>query len=421
MNISKYLCLALAVTCADPAALIAGPDLPLGKTVRIAAAQPRARLVDWRMKEPKDVLVKVDQNLGELEGILDRAAFRHCDVIAFPEDTLGLGRWQAGNDALSREVLPAAVRRMLARFGAAAAKHRMYVVCCSNNVEPNGATYNTAFLVGRDGREIGRYRKVCPTIHERYCTPGNTLPVFDTKDLGGVGMLICYDMVFPETARALALGGANVIFHPTLGGAAIGDGDVSRAAFRTRAVENFVYLVVSQRGAGSMILSPQGKILAEAQGADSLAVADVDPFGGREGGDAMNHQRDMRARLFRERNPAAFGILTDPHPPVLAKLPATITEQEAVRMAQRVLTVGEEEFQAAAALASQGKTEEAIAAFTRLRRGYRDSWIDRVAAERLARLRATAKPQSQNRDGAGLGSKSPGNVGIEKDSKVIEQ
>jgi hypothetical protein len=310
---------------------------------------------------------------------------------------------------------------MLARFGAVAAKHRMYVVCSSNNVEPNGAVYNTAFLLGRDGREIGRYRKVCPTIHERYCTPGDTLPVFDTKDLGGVGMLICYDMVFPETARALALGGADVIFIPTLGGAAIGDGDVSRAAFRTRAVENFVYLVVSQRGIGSMIISPQGKILAEAQGEDSLAVADVDPFEGREGGDAMNHQRDMRARLFRERNPAAFGILTDPHPPALSKLPATITEQEAVRMAQRVLTVGEEEFKAAAALASQGKTEEAIAAFTRLRREYRDSWIDRVAAERLARLRPKAKPQPKNRDGAGVGSKSPGNLGIEKDPKAIEQ
>ena len=61
-------------------------------------------------------------------------------------------------------------------------------------------------------------------------------------------MLICYDMVFPETARCLALGGADLIFHPTLGGAAIGDDDISRAAFRTRAVENFVYIVVAQRG-----------------------------------------------------------------------------------------------------------------------------------------------------------------------------
>jgi predicted amidohydrolase len=353
----------------------------------MAAAQPRRRVIDWHMKAPKEVLAKVDQCLVELEAIADQAAAQHCDVIAFPEDTLGLGNWLAASGPLYRDVLPEAVQRMLTRFGAAAAKHRMYVLCCNNNAEASGAMYNTAFLLGRDGKELGRYNKVCPTIHERYCTPGDKLPVFNTKDLGGVGMLICYDMVFPETARGLALGGADVIFHLTLGGAAFGDGDISRAAFRTRAVENFVYLVVSQRGAGSMIISPQGKIIAEAQGADSLAIADIDPFGGREGGDAMNHQRDMRARLFRERNPAAFGILAEPHPPVLDKLPATITEQEAVRLAQKVLTVGEEEFRAAAALANEGKIAEAIAAFTRLRREYRDSWIDRVAAERLEKLK----------------------------------
>jgi hypothetical protein len=291
----------------------------------------------------------------------------------------------------------------------------MYVVCCNDHAEGDGAIYNTAFFLGRDGKEIGRYHKVCPTVHERVCTPGDRFPVFDTKDLGGVGMLICYDMVFPETARCLALGGADVIFHPTLGGAAIGDDDISRAAFRTRAVENFVYLVVAQRGSGSMIISPQGKILAEADGADGLAVADIDPFAGREGGDAMNHQRDMRARLFRERNPAAFGILTEPNPPVLAKVPATITEREAVSIAHKVLTVGQEEFRAADTLLRSGKTDEAVAAFERLRREYRDSWIDRVAGQRLGTLQATADKDKV----VGLAAKYPGDRDIGTDPKVI--
>jgi hypothetical protein len=104
---------------------------------------------------------------------------------------------------------------------------------------------------------------------------------------------------------------------------------------------------------------------------------------------------------------------------VLAKVPATITEREAVRLAQKVLTVGEEEFRAAAALANQGNTAEAIAAFTRLRREYRDSWIDRVAAERLAKLQPQPQPQPQKRDAPGLAAKYPGDSGIEKDPKVI--
>src|SRR5258708_3230195 len=138
-------------------------------------------------------------------------------------------------------------------------------------------------------------------IHELYKKRGDGFPVFPTTDLGTVGMLICYDMVFPEAPRCLALAGAGIIFHPPPGGAAIGDNDISRAAFRTRAVENFVYLVVSERGSGSLMVSPQGKVLAEGKGLDDIAIADIDPTPGRSGGDSMNSQEDMRTRLFRER------------------------------------------------------------------------------------------------------------------------
>jgi len=94
-------------------------------------------------------------------------------------------------------------------------------------------------------------------------------------------MLICYDMVFPEAARCLALGGAEIIFNPTLGGAAFGEGDISRAAFRTRAAENYVYLVVAKRSSGSMVIAPTGKVLAEGKKGNEIVIADINPFGGR--------------------------------------------------------------------------------------------------------------------------------------------
>ena len=364
-----------------------GAEPPATNTlVSIAAIQPKSRLLDWRLRDQDQIIAKVQTSLSELEGLIEKAAAEGCTAIALPEDTLGLGTWLAANEKLAREVLPIAVDQMLERFGKLAAKHHIYVVCCNDHALPDGTIYNTAFLIGPDGKLIGRYRKVCPTIHESARSRGSEFPVFPTPEFGGIGMLICYDMVFPETARALALGGADIIFHPTLGGAAIGDADISRAAFRTRAVENFVYLVVAQRGSGSMIISPKGKIIAEAKGADSMAIAEIDPFGGREGGDAMNHQRDMRARLFRERNPAAFHILTDPNPPALAELPETITPAEAREIANKVLTTGEDEFRAADTLLRNGKIPEAREAFERLRKEYRGSWIDRVSAERLAKL-----------------------------------
>src|SRR5258705_1978964 len=129
-----------------------------------------------------------------------------------------------------------------------------------------------------------------------------------------------------------------------MGTAAIGDDDIGTQALRVRAAENFIWIVVAERGNGAMIISPQGKIVAKAEGPDGLAMADIDVRGQREGGDALNWQRDMRARLFRERNPEAFHILTDTNPPVLRKVAINHTQQEAGRIMVRALTTGEEEF-----------------------------------------------------------------------------
>ena len=358
------------------------------RRVRIGAAQPKRRLVDHGIRDPRSVLAAVGVNLGELEKLIDTAGAADCDVLALPEDTLGLGHWEAGNPRLLGKVLPAAVDQMLRRLGRAAARHGMYLCCCSDTIGPDGALRNTAFLLGRDGKEIGRYHKVNMPIHELHKKRGEGFPVFATDDLGDVGMLICYDMVFPEAARCLALGGADIIFHLTLGGAAIGPGDVSRAAFRTRAVENYVYIVVAQRGSGSMILSPKGEILAEGKKAGDIVIAEIDPAGGREGGDAMNRQSDMRARLFRERWPAAYGLLTHPKPPVLRKVPQETSIEQAVRIANAALTVGEGQFARAEALMRDGKTQQARRAFQALIAKYPRTWIEYASRKRLARMEA---------------------------------
>ncbi len=389
--------LALAAFCVSET--IVAADKPMASkehsvgesgTVRVAAVQAKRRLIDWRLKDAAEVLAAVDKNLTELEQIVHKAGEQKCDVLAFPEDTLGLLNWYGMNLEGAKDMLPEAVSRMLNRLGRAAASHDMSLVVCSDFIESDGRTYNTAFFLGRDGKEIGRYHKTCPTWSESGARArGKSLPVFATPDLGTVGMLISYDLVFPETARCLALAGADVIFFPTMGGAAVGDDDIGLQALRVRAAENQVYLVVAFRGKGSMIISPRGKILAQAEGPDGLAVADINPFSGRQGGDAMNQQRDMRARLFRERNPAAFGLLTELNPPVLKKVPLEITQEEAGRIAAQVLTIGEEEFRASETLARSGQVAEAITAFERLTTTYRGSWIDRVATERLKTLRSS--------------------------------
>lgn len=359
--------------------------------VRVASVQSKPAMVDWQLKEPAEILAAVDANLDKLSQLVVRAGERNCDVLAFPEDTMGLLNWYGMNEDVAASVLPAAVQRMLDRLGSVAAQYQMYLVVCSDAIDDDNRVYNTAFFLGRDGKLIGKYRKTCPTWSECGArSRGDAFPVFETPDLGTVGMLICYDLVFPETARSLALSGADVIFFPTMGGAAIGDDDIGLQALRVRAAENHVYLVVAFRGSGAMVISPRGKILEEAEGVDGMAIADIDPRGGRRGGDALNSQEDMRARLFRERNPAAFGILTQPNPPILQKVPLRQTQQEAGRIAAETLTVGDQQFKEAEQLARSGDRDAAILAFQRLRTRFPGTWIDRVARERLQTLHGLA-------------------------------
>src|SRR5262249_38414790 len=109
-----------------------GRPVPKGKSVmRVAAAQPKNRTIDFRLK-PAEVLARVDEALGEMEKIVHKAGAAGCDALALPEDTLGLLKWEVANPKGLKEVLPEAVKRMLARLGKAAARHRMYLVVCSD-------------------------------------------------------------------------------------------------------------------------------------------------------------------------------------------------------------------------------------------------------------------------------------------------
>jgi len=81
--------------------------------------------------------------------------------------------------------------------------------------ERSDQIYNSSVLLGPDGL-VGLYRKVHLFFRERtFFSPGNLgFPVFDLP-FGRVGMMICFDWIYPEAARALALRGAQLIIHPS--------------------------------------------------------------------------------------------------------------------------------------------------------------------------------------------------------------
>jgi predicted amidohydrolase len=340
----------------------------------------------------EDAIAKVDQSIAILSDLVGKAAESGCDIALLPEDCLCTTAWESGNPERAKDLLRPAVAQMLERLGNAAADGGVYLICSNDRIDSEGGIRNTAYFLDRTGGRIGHYDKVCFPVQEFLKTPGDGFPVFDTPDLGTVGILICYDMVFPEPARCLALEGADIIFNPTVGGAAFGGAEISRAAFRTRAAENFTYLAVSWGGwgadVGSVIISPKGEVLAESLEAGGIAIADIDPLGGRENADWSNAQTDMRSRLFRERRPDAFGTLTSSSPPALDKLPniEPAPPTEIAEMVRKATTVGHHEYERAEQLLREGNTSLAKDAFRKLIDDYPNTWFDRTARDRLAEL-----------------------------------
>jgi len=152
-----------------------------------------------------------------------------------------------------------------------------------------GNIYNSALLIGPEGI-VGIARKVhFPGLEKLYFTPGSDIPVFDTP-LGRIGICICYDCMFPEHVRMLASKGAEIIAFPSSiwkGGNKGGIGALgSKEQFwrelpAVRAVENQCFIIACNGGGThdlgpelgtwermglSKIVSPSGKILAQAEG-----------------------------------------------------------------------------------------------------------------------------------------------------------
>jgi len=255
--------------------------------------------------------------------LLEQTGRAGSDIVCYPEDIQGIAHYGYYLDDIELftglvETVPGPTTERVAEV---ARRHAMHVVFGIFERE-GGAIYNTAALVGRKGELIGKYRKThLPAVEAWNETHGDGFPVF-AADFGTVGMLICYDILFPEAVRCLTLNGAEILFNPTMSYAApreCEDGPLMRV--RMRALDNFTPLVVSLCGRGSLLVDSFGNVLAQAQpGVEEVIGATIDL-------DAtpMDHSQwelftgtaDVKARLLQERRPTAYGALTAAHPPVL--------------------------------------------------------------------------------------------------------
>lgn len=181
----------------------------------------------------------------------------------------------------------------------------------------DGHLYNASVLLGPDGR-LGHYRKGhLPSVGvDRFVDvpPLSDAVVVDT-DLGRIGLNICYDIRFPESARLLALSGAEIVAQPT--------NWPSQARILAehvpivRALENGVFFIVANRGDSengvnfvgrSQIIDPGGIVLAIAERAPELLLAEIDPAQAREKHVVVD-PGEYELDLWQDRRPELYGPL----------------------------------------------------------------------------------------------------------------
>jgi predicted amidohydrolase len=204
-----------------------------------------------------------NENLEQFAQLVAEAGASRADIVCLPE---GLTMVGTSHTYLSAsETIPGPSTEFL---GKVARKHNLYIVAGILEQESD-VIYNTAVLIDREGTLAGKYRKVALPREEidGGITPGENLPVFDT-DFGRIGIMICWDVTFPEVARTLALKGAEIILMPIWGG--------NLTLTRARSIENQVYLVTSTYDMVSGVFDLEGEILDQATTENPVVVTEVD-------------------------------------------------------------------------------------------------------------------------------------------------
>jgi predicted amidohydrolase len=239
-------------------------------------------------------LLDAESNLKKVIGFMHEVSICKAEIAVFPECALTGYALSAEEAASIAEPIPGPRTDRLSE--ACREADLTAVVVGTIEKDEFDQLFNTAVLVGPDGL-IAHYRKThLPYLGvDRYLAEGDALPGSIETPVGRLGLLICYDLRFPEPCRVLALSGAQVILLPTAWPSAATLYPDFMA--QSRAAENSIFLVAAnrvgeERGTRylgrSVIVGPDGEMLAEAGTEDEeILCVEIEP-----------DRSDLKQRIF---------------------------------------------------------------------------------------------------------------------------
>jgi predicted amidohydrolase len=280
-------------------------------SVTIATIQPPSPASDVPVEETAEAALR----------LLDEAIKRHPDVVCLPE-YLNCMRFSETPDPRWFDEGASRLLSAVGRRAAAAGCNAVVPLV----VQEGTRRYNRAYVLDRAGKVVGTFDKVHPTRVEREVfrvTPGAEWPVFDL-DFGRAGVMICYDGCFSESSRILALGGADILFWPSLQRSYTEE--QLTLQMRSHAYFNYVPVVRSSYGGRddatkrtaemvglTGICAADGTLMETLSYESGFVIGEVDlkngPRGSRSFGGDIGPLRQMR---FEDRRPGMYRNISGP-------------------------------------------------------------------------------------------------------------
>ena len=222
-------------------------------------------------------LGKPGKNFEKAKSMINAAV--DADLIILPE------LWSCGYDFDRLQEHAEESHHIIKQLSSLAKENVLHIICGSLPILSRGKVYNSSIVIDSNGERSGSYQKIhlFPNLQEpQYFTPGDMILPIETA-LGKLGVLICFDLRFPELARTYSSSETKLIIVPAQWPAE--RIDHWRLFLQARSLENQLFMVgvnsvgknkTMIAGGHSMVVSPRGEILSEGGTREKIVRADFE-------------------------------------------------------------------------------------------------------------------------------------------------
>jgi len=227
-----------------------------------------------------------DENLKKIISYIEKAASKNATLCAFPEFMMLYTKSSQTSNELAS--LSETIKgNFISGISKAAKENHIQVVgSFYEKSSKKNRVYDTSFVINYSGKVVSTYRKIhlydaLGFKESNKMMPGSKIAKPVATSIGKIGMMICYDLRFPEMSRALAVAGSEVLIAPS----AWVKGPMKEEHWitinKTRAIENGCYVIAPDQVGNiycgrSLVVDPYGKILLDMKKKQGIGFVDVD-------------------------------------------------------------------------------------------------------------------------------------------------